>query len=81
VRSDLHDIRRREAGEDVDMPPILYKGAVDLGAKILVEPSVPRVASVQRHRANAPSSTTEEHYRRNLILPFIDGIISEVHAR
>lgn len=81
VQSELSAIRRGEAEEASTMCPMLYSSAVRLAAKIQVEPSVPRVASVQRHRANTPAATPEEYYRRNLILPFIDGIISEINAR
>lgn len=75
-------MRRSEAGDDAtSKPPMLYAASVSLCEKINIEPSVPRTASKQRNRANAPSSSPEEYYRRNLILPFLDDIISEMNAR
>lgn len=64
-----------------DKPNILYTAAVELAAKIGIEPSVPRVASRQQHRSNAPSVSIGEHYSRNLILPFLDTIVNEMSDR
>ena len=65
---------------DTDFDKI-YHHAVRMAAKIDVEPAKPRAASRMQHRANAPSETVKEHFLRNMALPFIDHIISEMEAR
>ncbi|MES9881906.1 MAG: hypothetical protein ABW185_13590 [Sedimenticola sp.] len=47
------------------------------------EPEAPRSNARQRqqHRANAPSSTPEEHYRVNNYYPFLDHVISHLEMR
>ena len=42
---------------------------------------MPRVVGRQRNRANAPSETPLEHYRRNLFFPFIDACIMQLQVR
>ena len=39
----------------------------------------PRI--VGRQRDNAPSDNIEDHYERNLIIPFVDRAISELRTR
>ncbi|ORU94881.1 MAG: hypothetical protein A6F71_09870 [Cycloclasticus sp. symbiont of Poecilosclerida sp. M] len=41
----------------------------------------PRIVSRQVHRDNIPADTPEAYYRRNLLLPFLDHICSEMQAR
>ena len=57
-----------------------YSNAVGLSSDLQVstEPKVPRTASRQQHRANAPHDTPEEYYRRNLFVPFLDHITQEM---
>ena len=58
-----------------------YTYACRIAAVIDVDPSVPRVAGRQRHRANAESTTIEEHYRRNVGNPFLDHLIQGIDSR
>ncbi|XP_073251404.1 52 kDa repressor of the inhibitor of the protein kinase-like [Porites lutea] len=58
-----------------------YSNAVELSSDLGTEPSVPRTASRQQHRANAPHDTPEEYYRRNLFVPFLDHITQEMSSR
>ncbi|CAH3163777.1 unnamed protein product [Pocillopora meandrina] len=53
--------------------------AVEISSELGTEPSAPRTASRQQHRANAPHDTAEEYYRRNLYIPFLDHITQEMN--
>lgn len=80
VIEEIQDMRNTEAEDDTG-EGLLYYQAVKLAEEIGVEPSIPRKASRQQHRSNAPATSCPEHYRRNLILPFIDGLINEMRSR
>ena len=41
----------------------------------------PKTCQVQRNRANTPAESMEDHYRRNLTIPFVDHLISELEIR
>ena len=43
--------------------------------------SIPRTASRQVHRSNVPAETPEVYYRRNIMLPFLNYLLSEIEAR
>ena len=43
--------------------------------------STPRLASRQTHRSNIPGDTPEVYYRRNIMLPLLNYLISEMEAR
>ena len=43
--------------------------------------SSPRVVGRQRHRSNAPAATPEEHCRRNMWFPLIDGLGMQLTER
>ncbi len=44
-------------------------------------PQVPRTASRQQHRENIEHSSTEEYYRRSIILPLLDNLIQQMNDR
>ena len=52
-----------------------------MGEPVQIEPSSLRVTSHQRHRANNPVSFPFDYYRRNLVIPVVDEVISEFDAR
>ena len=58
-----------------------YSNAVELSSDLGTEPSVPRTASRQQHRANAPHDTPEEYHRCNMFVPFLDHITQEISSR
>ena len=58
-----------------------YEYAVEISSDLGTEPSAPRTASRQQHRANAPNDTPEEYYRRGLFVPFLDHITQEMSSR
>ncbi|VEN35839.1 unnamed protein product [Callosobruchus maculatus] len=51
--------------------------AMDLNIEI----SVPRLAHKQTHRSNPPSDNDNEYWRRSLIIPYIDSLISSWNIR
>ncbi|XP_048727017.1 zinc finger MYM-type protein 1-like [Ostrea edulis] len=59
----------------------LYERSESIGDENNVVPTKPRIAQRQRHRANAPVESIEDHYRVNYFLPFIDHIISHLNSR
>nr|CAI5840180.1 unnamed protein product [Callosobruchus analis] len=46
-----------------------------------IEISVPRLAHKQTHRSNPPSDNDNEYWRRSLIIPYIDSLISSLNIR
>ena len=43
--------------------------------------STPRITARQVHHANIPADSPEEYYRRNLMIPFLDHITTELEGR
>lgn len=71
--------RLRENMADTFEP--IFQQAVQLGGEIGVEPSCPRVVARQQHRGNAPAAGVREHYLRNVAIPFMDHICSELESQ
>ena len=40
----------------------------------------PRTVQRQKHRANALSESTEEFFKRNITIPFLDFLVLEMEA-
>ncbi|XP_013403337.1 52 kDa repressor of the inhibitor of the protein kinase [Lingula anatina] len=59
----------------------LLEKAETLAARVDIVLAKPRACGRQRHRDNTPATTTEEYYRRNLIIPFLDNLILELTTR
>ena len=59
----------------------IYNQAMRMATSIDVTPQKPRVAGRSTQRANAPSESVEEHYIRNVFIPFLDNIIAELETR
>lgn len=58
-----------------------FDHAVRMADALGVEPSMPRVARKQMHRANATSDGPRQYYHRNIAVPFLDHIISELDTQ
>ncbi len=43
--------------------------------------SMPRVSSKMIHRGNIPSKTPEEYFRKNLFVPFVDHVRTQINDR
>ena len=56
--------------------------ASNLASKIDIVPVKPHISGVKSvYRSNAPAESIEEYFRRNLGIPLLDGIISELDRR
>lgn len=65
---------------DADFEKI-YDQAVRMASQIGTEPTKPRAAGRQEHRANAPAQDVKNYYLRNMAIPFLDHIIAEFEAQ
>lgn len=43
--------------------------------------TLPRVAERQKHRGNTPSNNANEYWRRTIIIPCLDSLISSLKIR
>ena len=57
-----------------------YSEAVELAQLIGVEPSKPRTVQKQIYRDNMPSDSVTEYYKRNVTLPFLDHLRSQIQS-
>lgn len=60
---------------------IWFEQIDELASRFGTEETMPRVSSKQIHRNSTPASTPREFYIRNIALPFIDELISEISRR
>ena len=68
--------------ENVDKEAdVIYQQATRMAGKLFVEPAIPRTATRQAHRNNVHAETPLVYYKRALIIPFMDTIISETKSR
>ena len=58
-----------------------FEEAKNLAARVGSVPLVPRVARIQKYRANVPSENPSEYYRRVITIPFLDHLCNEMQAR
>ena len=59
----------------------MYASAVEYAATIDVEPSSPRCANRQEHRANVPANAIDTYWKRSVSLPFYDHVLQELDDR
>ncbi|XP_048586034.1 52 kDa repressor of the inhibitor of the protein kinase-like [Nematostella vectensis] len=59
----------------------IYTHAVRMADIINTAPSMPRLVGRQVHHVNAPAVNPEEHYRRNVAIPFMNHIQSELEEQ
>lgn len=52
-----------------------FQQALNLGIKIGVHPTLPRIATSMQHRSNIPGKDEEEYFRRNITIPCFDHVI------
>ena len=58
-----------------------YTEITGLGTSLNIAVSMPRITQRQVHRANVPSDNPETYYRRTIMLPFVDHVLSEMDNR
>ena len=72
----------RSARQDIDsFHNRIYATALFIARKLNVDESHPRTTGRQQHRGNAPSASTSEYFKRQLSIPALDYLISEVSDR
>ena len=68
--------------ENVDKETdVIYQQALRTAEKLCIEPVIPRTVMRQTHRNNLPVETPLIYYKRALIIPLLDTIISEITIR
>jgi hypothetical protein len=46
-----------------------------------ITPTIPRICQRQTHRSNLPAETPSQYYLRNISIPFLDHVLSELRTR
>ena len=59
----------------------VYAEAKQMAKEVDVEESTPRLTSRQQHRSNVTADSYTEYYCRNLTIPLLDHLISELNTR
>ena len=68
--------------EDVDLVTAeIIEKAKDIAMQLEIELSIPRLANRQIHRSNPPSDCDNDYWKRSLIIPYLDSIISSLNIR
>nr|CAI5855428.1 unnamed protein product [Callosobruchus analis] len=71
----------RESTTRRNYAPNLSRLSRAVAMDLNIEISVPRLAHKQTHRSNPPSDNDNEYWRRSLIIPYIDSLISSLNIR
>ena len=58
-----------------------YVQAEMLASEVDVTPQVPRIAGRQCHRENVEHVSTEEYYRRTVVIPSLDNLLEQLRER
>jgi hypothetical protein len=59
----------------------IYDQSIRIAEKVAVTPIMPRQAQRQLHRSNVPADSVIEYYQKNVAIPFLDHIISNLENR
>jgi len=59
----------------------IYAQAVSLAEEVGVVPLKPHSTGLQQHPNNVPADNVQEFYLCNLVIPFIDSLISELNCQ
>ena len=59
----------------------IYHEAERLVEKIGTPPKKPRLFQCQTYRSNIPSENIFEHYKQNIVIPFLDHVIFNLNQR
>ena len=77
ITESLRDVRRNIEQYNKEW----YTLAKELAQKVQVEPKIPRLCKRQLNRHNIPAESPEEYYRKNLSIPFVEHLLSELVTR
>lgn len=59
----------------------IFQRAVKVASEHEVDVKCPRIVKRQVHRSNIEESVPQEYYRKNVFIPFVDHLISELSTR
>ena len=77
----IKDVYQRER-ENMEVGfKAIYDHAVRMADQVGVFPSMPRIAKRQQHRSNAPAESPFDYYNRNVAIPFLDHISSNLNTQ
>lgn len=77
VKSVISDIR---SNVEIEFKH-LYLSAQAISSKLNVEPSIPRIVGIQRHRHNYSTNSPDVYYRISLFIPYLDELNSSLVNR
>jgi hypothetical protein len=60
---------------------LLWEKACKLAEDLDIEVSMPRIAKRQTKRSNTPATTPQEYWQRNIYIPFMDHLTTELQDR
>ena len=75
---DVKEVYRNQRQDIEVVYSTTYRHAVRMAAAVYVEPAKLRHVSMKQHRGNAPAESTEQHYLRNVAIPFVDYLNLEL---
>ena len=78
VQEVLESARKKDVDSFHDR---IYAAALAIARKVNVDQSLPRTTGRQQHRCNVPSSSPSEYYKRQLTIPALDYLTSEISER
>ena len=80
----IHSVQEtiQRARADVDAKhSIWWQEALDMAAKVHVEPTCPQTCGRQRNRDNTPAISAEVYYRRVISIRFLDELLLQFKSR
>ena len=84
ILSQLYDTTEslEDARKEVDVfHSQWFEEAQVLASKLNIDPSLPRLSSRPRHRANPPATSPSEYYKLIVTIPLLDHLITELNQR
>lgn len=79
--SSLEQLRESCFYEDNSEIRIWFEEIEKICTDLSVQPTMPRITKRQTHRNSIPADTPQLFYIRNVVLPFIDELTSELRSR
>ena len=78
---DLKDVYRKlRLNVDTNFK-LIYDEAVKLAERVDAPVRKPRIIGKQQHRSNADSVSIYDHYKKNLVIPFLDHVSNQLNDR
>lgn len=59
----------------------LLNEAKEIANELGVELTVPRITARQKHRSNHPAETATDYWKRALLIPYLDSLITSLNTR